>query len=514
MSSAGQSAKPAQSARPALPPRQAAGEAGPSRHRSWVLAATILAMFMVAVEGTIVATAMPTIVAELGGFHLFSWVFAIFLLTQAVTIPVYGKLADTIGRKPVFYAGACLFLLGSALAGFSQSMHQLIAFRALQGLGGGAVQPIAITIIGDIYTPEERARIQGYLSSVWGISAVIGPALGAFFVETLHWQWVFWINLPIGAAAIALLAAFLKESVQHRQHRIDYLGSALLMAGTSALMLALIQGGTLGGPALAALLALAAACLAGFFVQERRAEEPTMQLKLWRQRIIATGNLGALVTGALMIGVASTLPTYVQGVMGRGAAVAGFVLAAMSIGWPIGSTAGGRLMVRTSYRYTGLLGAAGLLAGSALLAALHPPLGPLWAAAGTALIGLGMGFCTTTYLVAIQTSVGWSQRGVATSSNMFMRMVGSAMGAALFGSVLNAGLRHAAASSDAINRMMEPALRGGVPPAELAALTQSMAAALHNVYLMGGALAVLTLGLNLAIPRGHKPGTGGAAAEA
>jgi len=465
----------------------------------------MLAMFMIAVEGTIVATAMPTIVADLGGFQLYSWVFAIYLLTQAVTIPIYGKLADMAGRKPVLFAGVAVFLLGSVLAGFSRDMMQLIGFRALQGFGAGAVQPIALTIVGDIYTAKERARIQGYLSSVWGISAVIGPMLGAFLVEQAHWSFVFWVNVPIGVACVALLAVFLNEQVGHKKHKVDYAGSALLMTGTTALMLALIQGQSLSGGTEAGLLLAAGLCLAGFLAQERRAAEPMMPLGLWARPMIAIGNSGALVTGALMIGVVSFLPAYVQGVMGRSAAVSGSAVAAVAIGWPLAGTIGGRLMGRTSYRFTAVLGAGFLILGSVFLIALTPRLGPLWAGAGAFLIGAGMGFSTTTYLVSIQTSVGWDERGVATSSNMFMRMVGQAVGAAVFGAVLNLGLSRAAAGSNDLNRMMQPATRSLVAPAQLASLADSMAGALHGVFLIGGGLALVSLALALYTPRNIKP---------
>jgi len=463
----------------------------------------MLAMFMVAVEVTIVATAMPTIAAELGGFHLLTWVFAAFLLSQAVTIPLYGRLADMFGRKPVFFFGASLFLIGSTLAGVSGDMPQLILFRGLQGLGGGALLPITFTIVGDIYTPKERARVQGYLASVWGISAVLGPLLGAFFVQQLHWAFVFWINLPIGVAAIALLALFHDEHVEHKSHRLDIAGALLLMTGTVALMLALIQGHALAPAPLAGLYVSAAVCLAAFVIQQGRAPEPMMPLELWRQRVFVAGNLGGLVAGASMIGVISFLPVYVQGVMGRDALVAGFALTAISIGWPIASTIGGRVMVHTSYRLIAVLGAVLLIAGSGVLWALSPLDGPRWAAAGAFLVGAGLGLCTTAFLVSIQASVGWAQRGIATSITMFMRITGQAVGAAIFGAVVNYGLGDAGQNS--IDRLMEPALRAELAASDLSALTEALAAALHDVYAIGAVLAVVTLAISLAIPRGLKP---------
>ena len=218
----------------------------PPEGRRLVLAACLIATFMAAVESTIVATVIPTIVSDLGGFNLFTWVFTVYLLTQAVTIPVYGRLADLYGRKPVFFFGVGVFLVGTILCGSAWNMPSLVCFRALQGCGAGAIQPIAATILGDIYTPAERGRIQGLVSSVFGVSAVIGPSLGAFLVEHLGWRSVFWVNVPIGFAAIAMIAIFLRENVHRRAHRIDWAGSVLLLAAFGCLMLALVQGGTLG----------------------------------------------------------------------------------------------------------------------------------------------------------------------------------------------------------------------------------------------------------------------------
>src|SRR5580704_7266935 len=325
-------------------------EAGGSRRL--VLLATMMATFMAAMESSIVATAMPTIVAQLGGFRLFSWAFAAYLLTQAVTIPIYGRLADLYGRKRVFFAGASLFLVGSTLCGLARSMEALIAFRALQGLGAGAIQPIATTIVGDIYTPAERARIQGFISGVFGVSAIIGPALGAILVEHGTWPVVFWINLPIGLVAFVMFALFLHERIEPRRHQIDYLGAVLLTLGAGALMTALVQGGDLSGPAIGGLLAVGAIALTVFVAHEWRAAEPILALRLWRNRFIAVGNLGGLALGAVMMGITAFLPTYIQAVAGGSAKSAGLVLTAMSVTWTLGSIVAGRLMIATSYRLT------------------------------------------------------------------------------------------------------------------------------------------------------------------
>jgi EmrB/QacA subfamily drug resistance transporter len=332
--------------------------------RRLITTACMMAIFMAAVEGTIVATAMPTIVAELGGFGLFSWVFTAYFLAQAVTTPIYGRLADLFGRKRVFFTGACIFLIGSTACGLTSGMLALIAFRTLQGLGAGAIQSIATTIIGDIYAPAERARLQGWLSSVWGLAAVIGPVLGAFIVEHLHWAFVFWINLPIGIAAIAILAAFLDERLTPRQHQIDYVGSVLLMLGVGAIMMVVVQADSLERPVIAVLLLTGTLALVLLVVNEQRSREPIVPFRLLRNRIIAAGNLGGLAIGALLTCVVGFLPTYVQGAMGRTPTTTGIVIAVLSVVWATASVVAGRLMVRTSYRLTGALGTLALIVGS------------------------------------------------------------------------------------------------------------------------------------------------------
>ncbi|HEX6988987.1 MAG TPA: MFS transporter, partial [Bacillota bacterium] len=275
--------------------------------RPWVLAALIVGMFMAAIEATVIATAVPSIVGDLQGFHLFAWLFSSFTLAQAVTTPLFGRLSDIIGRKPVYTAGAGLFLLGSMLCGLSRSMLQLILCRGLQGLGAGAIFPIAMTIVGDIYSPVERARIQGYLSSVWGISSVVGPALGGVLVSTLGWPWVFFVNLPIGVLSVAMLLAFHREPPRRRGARLDLIGAALLVVAVTSLIVMLTQRGTLdltAGPG-AVLVALTVGGLVSFVYWERRAPEPLLPLRLITRPLIAAANAGALLAGVLVIALSS-----------------------------------------------------------------------------------------------------------------------------------------------------------------------------------------------------------------
>ena len=475
--------------------------------RRLVLAAVMMAIFMAAIDLSIVATAMPTIVADLGGFHLFSWTFAAYLLAQAVTIPIYGRLADLYGRKRVFFAGASLFLLGSTLCGLAWGMVPLILFRGLQGAGAGAVQPIATTIVGDIYGPAERARIQGYISGVWGVAAIIGPTLGAFLVQHASWSLVFWINLPIGAATFVMFSRFLHERQQPRRHRIDYLGSVLMVLSAGGIMLALMQVGNRGEVVTIATLAVVGAvALAALAAHERSAPEPLFPLNLWRNRVVVVGCLAGFANGALMMSLSAFLPTYVQGAMGRSPAAAGITLAASSVSWTFASIASGRLMIRTSYRLAAGIGGVCLVAGSLVLMTLDPSDSLLWAGTGALLNGIGMGFCNTAFIVSTQAAVDWNERGMATSSMMFMRMVGSSVGAAVFGAILNFGIhRQLPEAGDAVNRLMQPAARQMLGPDELAKLTEAIASSVHVVYVIAGLVAVSSLFLALALPARLSP---------
>jgi EmrB/QacA subfamily drug resistance transporter len=473
--------------------------------RSLILAAAMLGIFMASVESTIVATAMPTIVADLGGFRLFSWVFAAYLLTQAVTIPIYGRLADLYGRKRVFFAGASLFLAASVLCGLARGMVPLILFRALQGAGAGSLQPIATTIVGDIYTPAERARVQGYLSGVFGVAALVGPPLGGFLVEHASWSFVFWINLPIGAAAFTMLGLCFREQVTRRPHRIDYLGSALLTLGAGVLMLALVQASAAGAALTAGLALVGGLGLLALIWHESRTPEPIFPLRIWQHRVIALGNLGGFTNGALIMALSGFLPTYIQGAMGLSPTVAGMASAASSVSWAFAAAAAGRLIVRSSYRTSAAFGGLWLIAGTLMLITLEPQRSVLWAAAGALLIGVGMGFTTTAFVVSIQASVGWGERGAATSSFMFMRIVGQSMGAALFGAVLNFGLARHGADIGAISRLMEPALRHALGATELVRLVAIIAGSLHVVYIIAGLLAVMTLAFATGLPAALRP---------
>ena len=316
--------------------------------REVVFTAMMLAIFMVAVEATIVATALPTIVADLGGLRYFSWVFGAYLLTQAVTIPIYGRLADFFGRKALLIVAIVVFLIGSILCGFAHSMFALILFRAIQGIGGGGVQPVSTTIVGDLYQGRDRARVQGYLSTAWAFAAVIGPLFGAFLIAHFGWPIIFWINVPVGLACIAVVVRSYHETIAHVAHRIDYLGSALLALGIGTLMFVLVDLGN-GSPFVSAALAVAGvAVLAFLLVHEARATEPMMPLGIYRIRVIAIANAGNVFVGAMVMGITAFMPTFVQGALGKSAVVAGSALGFFFVGWTCGSIGGARCSFATA----------------------------------------------------------------------------------------------------------------------------------------------------------------------
>ncbi|WP_240775677.1 MDR family MFS transporter [Nissabacter sp. SGAir0207] len=474
-------------------------------HRSLILIACMLAMFMAAIEVTIVATAMPTIIGELGGFPLLGWVFAVYLLTQAVSVPIYGRLADLYGCRRMFFIGTLVFLLGSVLCGFAPSMIWLIVFRALQGLGGGAIMPIASTIIANVYSPVERAKVQGYLSSVWGISAIVGPLMGAFIVEHFNWALVFWINVPIGVVAMAMLARYLPAAQAGRQHSLDLAGTGWLTLAVSALLLALLQAEALGWMA-GALLLVAIGSAVMLVRQERRTAEPLFPLALWRSRVIVAGNIGGLVMGAVLMGISAFLPTFVQGVMGGSPLEAGSTLALVSIGWPLASALSGRLMLVTSYRFTALCGALLMIAGSLLLLLVQPEQTLWWARLAAFTLGAGMGLSNTTFLVAVQNAADASIRGIATASTMFSRLIGSALGTALLGATLNLSLqRQLPGVADPVQQLMEGPQRDALGNGQLQGLVEGVATALHGVFMVSAGMALLTLLAVWLMPASQRP---------
>lgn len=467
--------------------------------RGPVLGAIMLSTALIALDSTIIATAVPSVVADLGGFSSFPWLFSAFLLAQAVTVPVYGKLSDVFGRKSLLMFGIAVFIAASLLCGLAWSMPVLIAGRVLQGIGAGAVLPIGLTVIGDLYSVQERAKVQGYLASVWAVSSVLGPISGGLFSDYLTWRWAFLINLPLGAFALLALHRRFHEQVERRAHRLDIAGAVLLAVGSSLLIFGLLEGGNgwaWTSTTSYAVLGVAVLLLAVFLWVERRAAEPVLPMWVFQRRVLVSGNLAALGIGAMLIGLSTYVPTWAQGVLGTGAVEAGLALGALTMGWPISAALSGRVYLRLGFRDTALLGISLAVAGT-LLAVRLTAESTVWQLAGSLfLIGLGMGLSSSPLIVAVQSVVGWDRRGVVTGTNMFCRSIGSALGAAVFGAIANTTLsrQFAAAQLPAGQQPVDidgttQALAAGGPVAEVA--RAGLHAAVHGVFVATAVTAVL-----------------------
>jgi len=427
--------------------------------RAPVIASVMATMSMVAIEATIVSTAMPQIVADLGGLALYSWVFSAFLLAQTALTVVFGNLADIYGRKPIMLSGIAIFVFGSILAGFSWSMPTMILFRLVQGIGAGAMQPVAMIIVADLYPARERGKIQGYLASVWAISAVLGPVVGGLIIHNVSWAWIFWINVPIGVIAAAGFIAFLHENVQHERRPIDVGGATTFTIAIASLLIGLTKAGTSDTGIFAAAAGVFCISAVAFVVQERRTANPMVSFALWSHRPIAAANGVALLSGMALMGLTTFVPIYVQIVLHRSPVVAGLALTTMLVGWPAGATLAARLFHRFGLHQLLLTGALLLPLGAALFVLLTPQSSPVIAGIGSLVMGFGMGLLSVSSLVLIQEIVDWSQRGSATASNLFSRNLGSTLGATVLGAVLNHGLTRStgglSVTSDQLRQLIE-----------------------------------------------------------
>ncbi len=409
--------------------------------RGPILIALMLATGLVAIDATIVATAVPSIVEDIGGFASFPWLFSAYLLAQAVSVPVYAKLSDVVGRKPMILGGIGLFLLGSILCGLAWSMPALIAFRVLQGLGAGAVQPVAITIAGDIYTLAERAKVQGYLASVWAVSSVVGPTLGGVFASLGIWRWIFLINIPLCLLAGWMLLRTFHENVERTKHRIDYLGAGLLTVSLSLLILGALQGGQAWAWDSAISISVftgGAMLFVAFLLVERKAAEPILPPWVVSRRLLATTAMISFGVGAVMLGLTTYVPTFLEGSLKTSPLLAGLALAALTIGWPISASQAGRFYLRIGFRNTAMIGISITVIGAAVLALTASTPNILLVAVACFIVGLGLGLVATPSLIAAQTSVEWNERGVVTGTNLFARSIGSSIGVAVFGAIANA----------------------------------------------------------------------------
>ncbi len=461
-----------------------------TREQRLITVGLMAALAVAALDSTVVGTAMPTIIGQLGGLSEYAWVFSAYLLASTTTVPLYAKLADIHGRKPVFLIGLALFVAGSALCGLASSMWMLIAFRTVQGLGAGAVQPISFTIAGDIFEPRQRARMQGFFSGVWGVAAIIGPAIGGLITSTVGWPWVFELNIPVGLLAAAIIGLRLHERLERRSHAIDWAGAALLSGSVVLLLLAVSEGGQLFGWVSApfAAMLLGAVALFWLFARHSRAvAEPLVDLDLLSVPIIRAGLMIGTLAGIVMFGLTTFVPPLVQGVQGGTAVEAGAVVAAMSIGWPVGSVIAGRLLHRVGARPFVLLGSLLILLGSVAVtqATVHPSLG--FETVAVAVVGLGMGFSSTVLLIMVQGAVPWQRRATATGLVQFSRTIGGSVGVGVMGGIL------AAFVGTASSAILDPIGRAQLSPAQLAAGRDALESGLVVVYWLMAAAAAAAL---------------------
>jgi EmrB/QacA subfamily drug resistance transporter len=484
------------------------------------LAATgvMLAIFLFAIDATIVSTAMPTIVAKLGGLELYSWVFSIYMLTSALTTPLFGKLSDLYSQRRLMLIGIGIFVLGSMLCGGAQSMEALILFRAIQGLGGGAIYALSFIVVGILYRPEERAKIQGIISGIWGIASILGPLAGGIIVEHWSWRWAFFVNLPITAVAVVLIVVGLKESAQERRaHRLDFAGTFTLFAALILLFYALSRSShaaQLLNVAVLGMIALGIFFLMIFYIIERRAAEPIVPLDLFKSSLFTTSAAVGTLASMGVFGAISYLPLYLQGVTGLTASRAGMVLLFLSVAWTVGSLIAGQALNRVGYRASATAGMILLALGYSLFVAFKSDLSVVWVTVSGTLIGTGMGMVNLTTLVAVQNSVSHHRIGVATSTLMLFRTFGGAFAVSLMGTVLlhqmQRGLNQlsrgslSAALLDKLTHpqnLLEPATRAQIPSSLLPRLIAILADAIWYAFLSGFALMLLGVAASFFMPK-------------
>jgi len=477
-----------------------------------VFSGLMLGMFLAALDQTVVATALPTIVGELGGLNHLSWVVTAYLLTSTASSPLYGKVSDLYGRRIVFQFAIVVFLIGSVLSGFSQNMGQLIASRAVQGLGAGGLMVMALTIIGDILSPRERGRYQGYTGSVFAVSSVAGPLIGGFFTDHLTWRWVFFINLPIGILALIVTTSALNLPFARQRHRVDYPGAGILVAAVSAILLFTVWGGSeypWSSPQIVG-LALAGAALTGLFLfQERRAAEPILPLRLFRNRVYTLTGAGGFIVGLSMFGGVIFLPLFLQVVTGATATNSGLLILPLMVGIFSASITTGQLITRTGryWRYP-VAGTVVTTIALLLLSRMDAQTTRLLSSGFMLLLGLGIGMMMQVLVIAVQNAVEYRDLGVATSTNAFFRSLGGAFGTAIFGAILTARLNHllpqllptGAAGIDPSLLMGSPEQIRALSPDVQAAVVEAFSRAVSSVFLWAVPFAVIGFFVMVFIP--------------
>ncbi|OFW29077.1 MAG: hypothetical protein A3H97_15915 [Acidobacteria bacterium RIFCSPLOWO2_02_FULL_65_29] len=404
-----------------------------ARRRWAVTAGLLLGIFLAALEATVVSTAMPTVVAHLGGLDRYSWVFSAYLLTSTASVPLWGRLSDLYGRRSVYLAAIALFVIGSMLAGVSQSMLQLVLFRAVQGLGAGGLIPLALTIIGEIYTLAERTRMQAVFSSVWGVSSIVGPLVGGFITDAISWRWIFYLNLPFGVIAAFVVHRTLPEHASSRAVAVDWRGGLLLFLSTTLLLVALTEASPLW-----ALIALASIVAFGYV--ERTVSDPIVPFSLFRNRTVRVATVIGFLSGMPLFGAIAFIPLLVQVTTGGSATSAGQILTPIYLTWVLASIVAARLLLRIGVRAAAIAGMAAMFVSLTALPWLAVGSSRAWLFADMALMGTGLGFAMLSLLLAVQHSVSRAELGVATSLNLFARSIGGAVGVATMGAILAVGL--------------------------------------------------------------------------
>jgi EmrB/QacA subfamily drug resistance transporter len=465
----------------------------------------MLSIFLASMEGTVVATAMPTIVGQLGGLHIYGWVFSVYMLTSTTTVPIYGKLSDLYGRKQVYMVSMALFLLGSLLCGQARTMEQLILFRAVQGIGAGGVLPLAFTIIGQLFTLEKRAKLQGLFSGVWGFSSIIGPLIGGFLVDKVAWQWVFYINVVpvLLAAGLVWFAWRDPNEVRSLRPAVDYPGAAFLTLGVLALLLGLDR---LGTPFSFGLLTVAATMFGGLYWAERRAPDPILPLSLFRDRLFNVSILHGVFSGWAMFGSLAFVPLFVQAVLGTSATQAGIALTPMSLSWTLFSIIASRLLLRVSYRSLALVGMLLLALGAFFMTQIGPDSNFFLIMGYLSLMGAGMGLSIPAFLIAVQSGVRREELGVATSTLQFSRSIGGTLGVSVMGVSLTASLasRLTASGLDpaavSLESLLDPLTRTAA--AFAGPIRDALAGSIAGLFGLAFAAAVLGLVVVFFTPRG------------
>jgi EmrB/QacA subfamily drug resistance transporter len=415
--------------------------AAPGRQLGVILSALMLAMVLASLDQTIVSTALPTIVGDLGGLNHLSWVVTAYLLASTVSTPLYGKLGDQFGRKRLFIAAIVIFLVGSALCGVAHTLNQLIAFRALQGIGGGGLMVGAQAVMADVLPPRERGRYSGYFGAVFGVTSIAGPLIGGFLVDNASWRWVFYVNLPLGAIALAVISIALKTPLQRVHHEIDYIGSALLAAAVTCIVLLTTWGGTTyawGSPTIVTMVIASAVLLVGFIIAEQHAAEPVIPLSLFKKRVFAVASGVGFIVGFALFGVITYLPQYQQVVRGASATASGLQLFPLMGGLLIASIGSGQIISRTGrYKVFPVAGTAILAVGMFLLSHLGVHTSVLKSGTFMAVTGLGLGLTMQVLVLAVQNSVSPRELGTATSAATFFRSIGGSIGVSVFSAIFN-----------------------------------------------------------------------------